>query len=203
VRVVGEGSPTGGKSESEFTGAVSDLWGASSKLCRGSLAFPQDRAVSSTLAFLRFQRSALRSGAALTELSLRPRSTARDFRQDEPAYQVDEPLSRLLLLGWHSLLAGRPDSSSTGRLRRRPARFQQGSEECGQKKSFAIRCPLAMAQTVLNADLAIRFAFSSLPIGADLMLAQAGFALPVLGRLTWPYSTVNEGVTRFNGILNQ
>jgi hypothetical protein len=58
-----------------------------------------------------------------------------------------------------------------------------------------------LAATVLNADLAIRFAFSSLPIGAGLTLAQPGFALPVLGRLSCRYSTVNEGVTRFNGIL--
>jgi hypothetical protein len=39
------------------------------------------------------------------------------------------------------------------------------------------------AATALNADIAVRFVFSSRPIGAGLTLAQPGFALPVLGRL--------------------
>jgi hypothetical protein len=58
-----------------------------------------------------------------------------------------------------------------------------------------------LAATVLNADIAMGLVFSSSPIGAGITLAQPGFALPVLGRLAWRYSTVNEGVTRFNGIL--
>ena len=37
--------------------------------------------------------------------------------------------------------------------------------------------------------------------GTGFALAQPGFALPVFGRLAWRYSTVNEGVARFNGIL--
>ena len=40
-----------------------------------------------------------------------------------------------------------------------------------------------LAATVLNADIAIRFAFSPSPIGAGLTSAQPGFALPVFGRL--------------------
>jgi hypothetical protein len=40
------------------------------------------------------------------------------------------------------------------------------------------------AATVLKADIAVRFVFSSSPIGAALKLAQPGFALPVLGRLS-------------------
>jgi hypothetical protein len=59
----------------------------------------------------------------------------------------------------------------------------------------------SLTATVLNADVAIRFAFSSSPAGAGLAWAQLGFALPEFGRLAWRYSTVNEGVTRFNGIL--
>jgi hypothetical protein len=58
-----------------------------------------------------------------------------------------------------------------------------------------------LAATVLNADIAMALVFSSSPIAAGLKLAQRGFALPVLGRLAWRYSTVNEGVTRFKGIL--
>jgi hypothetical protein len=58
-----------------------------------------------------------------------------------------------------------------------------------------------LAATVLNADIARGFVFSSCPIGAGLTLAQPGFALPVFCRLARRYSTVNEGVTRFNGIL--
>ena len=40
-----------------------------------------------------------------------------------------------------------------------------------------------LAATVLNADIAIRFAFSPSPIGAGLTSAQPGFALPGFGRL--------------------
>ena len=58
-----------------------------------------------------------------------------------------------------------------------------------------------LVATVLNADIAIRFAFSPSPIGAGLTSAEPGFALPGFGRLAWRYSTVNDGVTRFNGIL--
>jgi hypothetical protein len=57
------------------------------------------------------------------------------------------------------------------------------------------------AATVLNADIAIRFAFSSRPAGAGIAWAQPGFAPPEFGRLAWRCSTVKEGVTRFNGIL--
>jgi hypothetical protein len=56
------------------------------------------------------------------------------------------------------------------------------------------------ATTVLNTDIAVRFVFSSSPIGAGLTLAQPGFA-PGLGRLAWRCSTVNEGAMRFKGIL--
>ena len=59
-----------------------------------------------------------------------------------------------------------------------------------------------LAAAVLNADIAMRFVFLSSPVGAGLALAQPGFALAEFGRLAWRYSTVNEGVTRFNGILN-
>ena len=58
-----------------------------------------------------------------------------------------------------------------------------------------------LAATVLNADIAILVAFSSAPAGAGFACAQPSFALPVFGRLAWRYSTVNDGVTRFNGIL--
>ena len=57
------------------------------------------------------------------------------------------------------------------------------------------------AATVLNADIAIRLAFSSSPAGAGLARSQPDFALPEFVRLALRYSTVNEGVTRFNGIL--
>ena len=58
-----------------------------------------------------------------------------------------------------------------------------------------------LAATVLNADIAMRFVCSSSPVATSFALAQPGFALPEFGRLAWRYSTVNEGVTRFNGIL--
>jgi hypothetical protein len=58
------------------------------------------------------------------------------------------------------------------------------------------------AATVLNADIAIRFAFSSTPAGTGFAWTQPGLGLPALGRLVWRYSTVNERVTRFNGTLN-
>jgi hypothetical protein len=34
-----------------------------------------------------------------------------------------------------------------------------------------------------------------------LRVSPTRFVLPVIGLLAWRYSTVNEGVTRFNGIL--
>ena len=54
------------------------------------------------------------------------------------------------------------------------------------------------AATVLV--IAIRFAFSSRPAGADFARAQSGFAPPEF-RLAWRCSTVKEGITRFYGIL--
>jgi hypothetical protein len=56
------------------------------------------------------------------------------------------------------------------------------------------------AAAVLNADIAIRLAFSATS-GAVCARAHPRFALPVFVRLAWRYSTVNDGVTRFNGIL--
>ena len=53
---------------------------------------------------------------------------------------------------------------------------------------------------VLNAAIATRLAFSATS-GAGRASAHPSFALPAFGRLAWRYSTVNDGVTRFNGIL--
>jgi hypothetical protein len=53
---------------------------------------------------------------------------------------------------------------------------------------------------VLNADIATRLPFSATS-GAGCARAHPSFALPVFDRLAWRYSTVNDGVTRFNGIL--
>ena len=58
-----------------------------------------------------------------------------------------------------------------------------------------------LAVAGLNADIAMRFAFSSSSVATSLALAQLGFALPEFGRLAWRYSTENEGLGRFNGIL--
>jgi hypothetical protein len=57
------------------------------------------------------------------------------------------------------------------------------------------------AAMVLNADIAIRFTFPSTPADAGFSRAQLGFALAAFGRLVCRYSTVNERVMRFNGIL--
>ena len=99
-----------------------------------------------------------------------------------------------------------PHSSSIGYLRRRPGRSQcSASTRLGRIRPGGIDGDMTSdggwAATVLNADIAIRFAFSSRPAGAGFARAQPGFASPVFGRLAWRYSTVNEGVTRFNGIL--
>jgi hypothetical protein len=59
-----------------------------------------------------------------------------------------------------------------------------------------------LTTAVLNADIAMRSVCSSSPLETSLALAQPGFALPEFDRrLAWRYSTVNEGVARFNGIL--
>jgi hypothetical protein len=61
-----------------------------------------------------------------------------------------------------------------------------------------------LAAAVLNADIAMRFVCSSSPVATSFALAQLGFALAEFGRrLAWRYSTVNEGVVRFNGILKK
>jgi hypothetical protein len=65
----------------------------------------------------------------------------------------------------------------------------------------ATTSPGGLTAGVLNADIAMRFVCSSSPVGTSVALAQPGFALPEFGRLAWRYSTVNEGVPRFNGIL--
>jgi hypothetical protein len=59
-----------------------------------------------------------------------------------------------------------------------------------------------LAAAGLNAGIAMRFVCSSSPVEMSFALAQPGFALPEFDRrLAWRYSTVNEGVARFNGIL--
>jgi hypothetical protein len=55
------------------------------------------------------------------------------------------------------------------------------------------------AASVLKADIATRLAFSATS-GAGCARAHPSFAL-AFGRLAWRYSTVNEGVARFKGIL--
>ena len=123
----------------------------------------------------------------------------------DPSTQADEPPSRLPVLAWHYLLSRRSLHPAIGSAQPRPVRSQARSQQdFGRMRPRGIEGNTTSAgewaAVVLNADIAIQLPFSATS-GAGCALAHPDFALPIFGRLVWRYSTVNDGVTRFKGIL--
>src|ERR1700761_5102601 len=80
------------------------------------------------------------------------------------------------------------------------------STRLGRTRPAGIECattsPGCLADAALNADIATRCVVSLSPVGGRFSWPEPSFAPPGCNRrLVWRYSTVNEGVERFNGIL--